>query len=89
MNHYSTDLTDNRWQVIEKFLDVQVRKRKYSLRSIVNAIIADGGYRGKLLSDTLKATLGCGLEVVLRPDERQVGLCRISAAAAAETRLLY
>ena len=38
MNHYSTDLTDNQWQVIEKFLDVQVRKRKYSLRSIVNAI---------------------------------------------------
>ena len=25
MNHYSTDLTDNQWQVIEKFLDVQVR----------------------------------------------------------------
>jgi len=203
MNHYSTDLTDNQWQVIEKFLGVQVRKRKYSLRSIVNAInyllktgcqwrmlpkdfppynlvyyyfskwknegvfdelffklhiwlrimlgrakcpslgmidsrsvktshhvdrcrgidgnkkikgrkqhlvvdtlgiplaivvheanihdsvgalqvfenmrfksprlakiIADGGYRGKLLSDTLKATLGCELEVVLRPDER-------------------
>ncbi|MBO5131480.1 MAG: transposase [Paludibacteraceae bacterium] len=69
MNHYSTDLTNNQWQVIEKFLDVQVRKRKYSLRSIVNAIIADGGYRGKLLSDTLKATLGCELEVVLRPDE--------------------
>ena len=31
-------------------------------------IIAEGGYRGKLLSDTLKATLGCELEVVLRPD---------------------
>lgn len=38
MNHYSTNLTDNQWQVIEKFLDVQVRKRKYSLRSLVNAI---------------------------------------------------
>ena len=25
MNHYSTDLTDNQWQVIEKFLNVQVR----------------------------------------------------------------
>jgi len=36
MNHYPTDLTDNQWQVIEKFLDVQVRKRKYPLRSIVN-----------------------------------------------------
>ena len=30
MNHYSSNLTDNQWQVIEKFLDVQVRKRKYS-----------------------------------------------------------
>ena len=38
MNHYPSNLTDNQWQVIEKFLDVQVRKRKYSLRSIVNAI---------------------------------------------------
>ena len=49
---------------------MQVRKRKYSLRSMVNAIIAVGGYRGKRLSDTLKATLGCELEVALRPDER-------------------
>lgn len=31
-------------------------------------IIVDGGYRGKLWADTLKATLGCELEVVLRPD---------------------
>lgn len=202
MNNYPTNLTDNQWQVIEKLLDVQERKRKYPLRNIVNAInyllktgcqwrmipkdfppynlvyyyfskwknegvfedlfiklhiwlrtilgraecpslglidsrsvktshhvdrcrgidgnkkikgrkqhlvvdtlgiplavvvheanihdsvgalqvfehmrfkfprlakiIADGGYRGKHLSDTLKATLGCDLEVVLRPDE--------------------
>ncbi len=33
-------------------------------------IIADGGYRGKLLSNMLKATLGCELEVEFRPDER-------------------
>ena len=39
MNHYPSNLTDNQWQVIEKFLDVQVRKSKYSLRSIVNAIM--------------------------------------------------
>jgi putative transposase len=69
MNHYPSNLTDNQWQIIEKFLDVQVRKRKYSLRGIVNEIIADGGYRGKRLSDTLKATQGCELEVELRPDE--------------------
>jgi hypothetical protein len=36
MNHYPSNLTDNQWQVIEKLLDVQVRKSKYSLRSIVN-----------------------------------------------------
>ena len=38
MNQYPTNFTDNQWQVIEKFLDVQMRKCKYSLRSIVNAI---------------------------------------------------
>lgn len=38
MSNYPTNLTDNQWQVIEKFLDVQERKRKYPLRSIVNAI---------------------------------------------------
>ena len=38
MKNYSTNLTDNQWKLIEKFLDVQVRKRKYPLRSIVNAI---------------------------------------------------
>ena len=38
MNSYPTNLTDNQWQVMEKFLDVQVRKRKYPLRNIVNAI---------------------------------------------------
>ena len=38
MKNYSTNLTDNQWKIIEKFLDVQVRKRKYPLRSIVNAI---------------------------------------------------
>ncbi|MEE0997715.1 MAG: IS5 family transposase, partial [Paludibacteraceae bacterium] len=33
-------------------------------------IIADGGYRGKRLSDTLITTLECELEVKFRPDER-------------------
>ena len=31
MNHYSTELSDNQTQVIEKFLDVQMRKRKYQM----------------------------------------------------------
>ena len=34
---YSTDLTDSQWEVIEDILNDQ-RKRKYSLRSILNAI---------------------------------------------------
>ena len=39
MNHHPSNLTDNQWQVIEKLLDVQARKRKYSLRSIVNVVL--------------------------------------------------
>jgi putative transposase len=38
MNNYPTDLTDNQWQSIEKFFDYK-RKRKHSLRSIMNAIL--------------------------------------------------
>ncbi len=38
MNHYPSNLTDNQWQSYRKILDVRLRKRKYSLRSIVNAI---------------------------------------------------
>ena len=37
MNKYPTDLTDNQWQIIEKFFDYK-RKRKYELRAIWNAI---------------------------------------------------
>jgi len=86
MNHHPSNLTDNQWQVIEIFLDVQVRKYKYPLSSIVNAInyLLKTGCQWKMLpknfppcnlvyyyylSDTLKATLGCELEAVLRPDE--------------------
>lgn len=32
-------------------------------------ILADGGYRGETLSDTVKKTLRCELSIVLRPDE--------------------
>ena len=32
-------------------------------------ILADGGYRGDELKETVCKTLGCQLEVVLRPDE--------------------
>jgi len=37
-NYYPTNLTEKQWQVIEKMLDPQKRKRKHSLRSIVNAL---------------------------------------------------
>lgn len=35
---YPTDLTDKQWQFIEKMLDDKDRKRKHSLRSILNGI---------------------------------------------------
>lgn len=38
MNNYDTNLSDSQWEVIEKMLNDQ-RKRKYSLRVIVNAIL--------------------------------------------------
>ena len=36
---YSTNLTDKQWQVIEKIINPQVRIRKHSLRTIMNAIL--------------------------------------------------
>lgn len=39
MSSYSTNLTDKQWQVTENILDPQHRKRKYSLREIMNAIL--------------------------------------------------
>lgn len=39
MDQYSTNLTDNQWQVIEKIINPQVRHRKHSLRNIMNAIL--------------------------------------------------
>jgi len=35
---YSPDLTDKQWQVIEKLVNGKVRRRKHSLRSILNGI---------------------------------------------------
>lgn len=39
MERYSTNLTDKQWQVIEKIVTPQERKRKHSLRNIMNAIL--------------------------------------------------
>ena len=39
MYEYSTNLTDNQWQVIKKIINAQERTRKHSLRDIMNAIL--------------------------------------------------
>ena len=36
--NYPTNLTEKQWQVIEKIVDSKKRKRKHSLRDIMNAI---------------------------------------------------
>ena len=39
MTHYPTDLTEKQWQVIKKIINPQERRRKHSLREIMNAIL--------------------------------------------------
>ena len=39
MSQYPTNLTDKQWQVTEIILDPQHRKRKYSLRDTMDAIM--------------------------------------------------
>ena len=39
MYEYSTNLTDNQWQVIEIIINAQERVRKHSLRNIMKAIL--------------------------------------------------
>ena len=39
MSQYPTNLTDKQWQVTENILDPQHRKRKYSLKDIMDAIM--------------------------------------------------
>ena len=39
MTHYPTDLTDKQWQVIKKIINPQERRRKHSLREIMDAIL--------------------------------------------------
>ena len=70
MNSYPTNLTDNQWQVIEKFLDVQERKRKYPLRNIVNAIIWFNNTLGRVYFAFIyifhKLIVGCLLRRAIR-----------------------
>lgn len=53
---YPTDLTDSQWQVIEKLL-LDQRKRKYALREVFNAIfyIVKGGIPWRLMPNDLPA----------------------------------
>ena len=39
MKQNPTNLTDKQWQVIEKIINPQERKRKHSPRNIMNAIL--------------------------------------------------
>jgi len=50
MKNYQTNITDNQWQSIEKIINNQ-RKRKYSLRIIVNALfyISKTGIQWRML----------------------------------------
>ena len=41
----------------------------YDMVPRLKKILADGGYRGEELKEMVRKTLGCKLEVVLRPDE--------------------
>jgi putative transposase len=39
VNDYPTNLTDKQWQVIKNVLETKERKRKYSLREMINAMM--------------------------------------------------
>jgi putative transposase len=56
---YPTDLTDSQWQAIQEWLPIQVktRKRKHSLRLIINAIlyVAEAGIQWRMMPNDLPA----------------------------------
>ncbi len=39
MSSYPTNLTDKQWQVIENIVETKERKRKHSLREMINALM--------------------------------------------------
>lgn len=51
MKNYPSDLTESQWQVIEKIVDPNQRKRKYFLHGIMNALlyIAKSGIQWRML----------------------------------------
>lgn len=52
MTNYSTNVSDNQWQILSQYFDV-TRKRKYEIREIVNAIfyISKTGCQWRLLPE--------------------------------------
>jgi len=54
---YPTDLTDSQWQAVKLLLPLKIwqRKRKYSIRSIINAIlyVVKGGIQWRLMPNDL------------------------------------
>jgi putative transposase len=51
MKTYQTDITESQWQVIKNFVDADKRKRKYSIRKVVDALfyIAKTGVQWRML----------------------------------------
>ena len=51
MSDYPTNLTDKQWQVIKNSIEMMERKRKHSLREMINAIlyITKSGCQGRML----------------------------------------
>ena len=39
MSSYPTNLTDKQWQVIKNIVETKERKRKHSLREMINAMM--------------------------------------------------
>jgi putative transposase len=39
MSNYPTSLTDKQWQVIKNSIETKERKRKHSLREMINAML--------------------------------------------------
>lgn len=52
MSNYPTNLTDKQWQVIKNIVEIKERKRKHSLREMINAImyITKTGCQWRMLS---------------------------------------
>ena len=55
MKKYSSDVTESQWQYIENIIDPEKRKRKYSMREVLNTIlyITKGGIQWRMIPNDL------------------------------------